>query len=68
MKRPRDLKLVPPGCCPECGQRLRSAPARVCGSCGKAIARGHKFFFDGSTVRHRVCARPDYYTEAEATS
>jgi hypothetical protein len=44
-----------------CGQTLKAAPRRVCGSCGKPIGRGHKFLFEGSTVRHRLCSEPDAY-------
>lgn len=60
--KPADLTLVPEGYCPACRQRLPGSPAkRVCASCGKGILRGHKFVFDGSTVRHRVCEQPDAY-------
>jgi hypothetical protein len=69
----QDLKLVPPGYCPTCRQRLepRNTPKRVCGTCNKPILKGHKFVFDGSTVRHRVCGEPDSYqpsTKEDETS
>lgn len=61
MTRGPALVLVPVGCCPTCGQSLKPTPKRSCGTCGKPILRGHKFVFDGSTVRHRICESPDAY-------
>jgi len=43
--------------CPTCGReviRLR----RICGACHLPIRKGHKFYFDGSTVKHWVCDAP----------
>lgn len=64
--RAPELRLTPPNVCPSCGQTIKATCKRVCGACGRAITRGHKFFFDGSTVKHRVCSEPDEYTAGAA--
>ncbi len=52
------LKLVPPGICPNCRQPM-PAKGRTCGTCGKPILKRHKFYFDGATARHRSCEQPE---------
>ncbi len=48
--------------CPTCGQKIKSTTlARICGECGKPIQRHHKFYFDGSVIKHRVCDDPESY-------
>lgn len=56
-----DLKLVPEGHCPACGQKLPETVRRACAVCGKPLLRHHKFYFEGSTVRHHDCAEPTAY-------
>lgn len=43
--------------CPTCGQNVEPS-RRVCAICHFPILRHHKFVFEGSSVRHRVCAEP----------
>jgi hypothetical protein len=60
-----EFKLVPPGHCPTCGQPTKKARRRVCGSCGRPILRGHRYYFDGQIVRHRVCESPKAFAPIE---
>lgn len=55
------------GLCPNCGQPWpEKKKRRVCGDCRKPILRHHKFYFDGSSVRHHCCDAPTFYRkEAE---
>lgn len=56
-----ELRLVPEGVCPACGQKLPTTERRVCAGCKQPILRGHKFVFIGSEVRHRDCSDPTSY-------
>jgi ssDNA-binding Zn-finger/Zn-ribbon topoisomerase 1 len=52
--------------CPTCNQSWPGKSSRrVCSECGGPILRHHKFIFDGSKVRHRVCGDPTSYSENE---
>ena len=51
---------MPDQLCPMCGQTIRER-GRICASCQKPIGRHDKFYFDGSTVRHRNCQEPTQY-------
>lgn len=46
-----------------CGRPWPAKPVRVCGDCGGQILKGHKFYFDGSVVKHRDCKDPSSYTK-----
>lgn len=67
MSRPAQLKLVPDGHCPSCGQPLKRGRRRVCATCGKPILKGHKFFFNGPTVSHKNCETPTAQARVETT-
>lgn len=51
--------------CPTCGQTVERS-GKVCALCHMPILRHHKFVFEGSTVRHRVCTEPEAYTPSQA--
>jgi hypothetical protein len=42
---------------------LKAARRRVCAACRLPILKGHKFTFDGSTVRHCNCSDPSKRSE-----
>lgn len=51
-----------PELCPTCGQPFpEKRKRRMCAQCGKPILAHHKFLFDGSSVRHRICSAPTEY-------
>lgn len=33
-------------------------PKRICATCHKAILKRHRYFFEGSTVKHKNCENP----------
>lgn len=44
--------------CPTCGQPWRKRKRRVCADCKIPILKGHRYYFDGPTARHRDCQNP----------
>lgn len=49
--------------CPTCHQPLVRRPGRVCAACEKPITRHHKFYFDGSSVKHKDCNDPEAWQQ-----
>jgi hypothetical protein len=53
--------------CPTCNRPWKGQPtnARVCYLCEKPILKHHKYTFDKSQIRHRVCDQPASYVRSE---
>lgn len=47
--------------CPTCGQAWPPRRRRHCSECKQPILQHHKYFFLGSSVRHRDCSNPEMY-------
>lgn len=49
--------------CPMCRRPYAPAktPQRICGACKGPIAKGHKYYFDESVIKHRDCNDPESY-------
>lgn len=50
-------------CCPACGRAYGVVPKRICALCGKQITKHHKWQIVDSKIQHRICSKPDAYTE-----
>jgi predicted nucleic acid-binding Zn ribbon protein len=61
-------RTEPGGLCLMCGQPLPTRKRRKCAVCGKPILKGHKYWFDGSQVKHRNCEHPADYRPAVETN
>jgi len=53
-----------PTTCPKCSHTFTTGGRRICYRCGKPIERRHKWVFEGSRVRHRLCDDPMHYIPA----
>lgn len=51
--------------CPTCGQRIPAKESRICGVCLRPILLHHKYYFDGSTVKHKCCENPTGYAPSK---
>lgn len=59
-----DGRPQPGQLCLTCGQVVPDKLGRTCGTCVKPILKHHKYWFDGSIVRHRNCEKPTEYEES----